>query len=69
LHDVLAHGIATISVQAGVAAHVLHDRPAHAEQARRVARLIPNFSPTIAPIQPQVQNAVGQHNEIVVIFD
>jgi signal transduction histidine kinase len=30
---VLAHGIATISVQAGVAAHVLHERPEHAAQA------------------------------------
>jgi signal transduction histidine kinase len=33
LHDVLGHGIATISIQAGVAAHVLHDRPEEAEQA------------------------------------
>lgn len=38
LHDVLAHGIATISVQAGVAAHVLHDRPDHAEQALRTIK-------------------------------
>ncbi len=33
LHDVLAHGIATINVQAGVAAHVLHEHPEHAAQA------------------------------------
>jgi signal transduction histidine kinase len=33
LHDVLAHGIATINVQAGVAAHVLHERPEHAARA------------------------------------
>ena len=38
LHDVLAHGIATINVQAGVAAHVLHDRPEHAEQALRTIK-------------------------------
>jgi signal transduction histidine kinase len=38
LHDVLAHGIATISVQAGVAAHVLHERPEHAEQALRTIK-------------------------------
>jgi signal transduction histidine kinase len=38
LHDVLAHGIATISVQAGVAAHVLHDQPEHAEQALRTIK-------------------------------
>jgi len=38
LHDVLAHGIATINVQAGVAAHVLHDRPEHAAQALRTIK-------------------------------
>jgi signal transduction histidine kinase len=38
LHDVLAHGIATINIQAGVAAHVLHDRPQHAEQALRTIK-------------------------------
>lgn len=38
LHDVLAHGIATINVQAAVAAHVLHDRPQHAEQALRTIK-------------------------------
>ncbi len=38
LHDVLAHGIATISVQAGVAAHVLHEHPEHAAQALRTIK-------------------------------
>jgi signal transduction histidine kinase len=38
LHDVLAHGIATINVQAGVAAHVLHERPEHAAQALRTIK-------------------------------
>jgi signal transduction histidine kinase len=38
LHDVLAHGIATINVQAGVAAHVLHDRPEHAAEALRTIK-------------------------------
>jgi signal transduction histidine kinase len=38
LHDVLAHGIATISVQAGVAAHVLHERPEHAAEALRTIK-------------------------------
>jgi signal transduction histidine kinase len=33
LHDVLAHGIATINVQAGVAAHVISEHPEHAAQA------------------------------------
>jgi len=38
LHDVLAHGIATINVQAGVAAHVLHERPEHAAAALRTIK-------------------------------
>jgi len=38
LHDVLAHGIATINVQAGVAAHVLHERPDHAAEALRTIK-------------------------------
>jgi signal transduction histidine kinase len=33
LHDVLAHSIATINIQAGVAAHVLREHPEHAAQA------------------------------------
>ncbi len=37
--------------------------------ARQVAGRIPSPAPTIAPIQPQIQNAVGKHDEIVVIFD
>ena len=43
--------------------------PGGQAQARGIARLIPNLSPTIEPIRPQIQNAVGQHDEIVVIFD
>ena len=38
LHDVLAHGIATINIQAGVAVHVLHERPEHAAQALRTIK-------------------------------
>jgi signal transduction histidine kinase len=38
LHDVLAHGIATINLQAGVAAHVLHERPEHAAEALRTIK-------------------------------
>jgi signal transduction histidine kinase len=38
LHDVLAHGIATISVQAGVAAHVLDERPERAAEALRTIK-------------------------------
>jgi signal transduction histidine kinase len=38
LHDVLAHGIATISVQAGVAAHVLDEHPEHAADALRTIK-------------------------------
>ncbi len=38
LHDVLAHGIATINIQAGVAAHVLHDQPEQAAHALRTIK-------------------------------
>jgi signal transduction histidine kinase len=38
LHDVLAHGIATINVQAGVAAHLLAERPDHAAEALRTIK-------------------------------
>ncbi|CAB4908929.1 unannotated protein [freshwater metagenome] len=33
VHDVVAHSIVAINVQAGVAAHLLHTRPEHAEAA------------------------------------
>jgi hypothetical protein len=60
--------IGNINANLGHGVYVLYPPGAQAK-ARRVARLIPGFSPTIAPIQPQVQNAIGRHNEIVVIFD
>jgi LCP family protein required for cell wall assembly len=60
--------IGNINASLGSGVYVLYPPGAQA-QARRVAKLIPNFSPTVAPIQPQLQNAVGRHNEIVVIFD
>jgi hypothetical protein len=34
-----------------------------------VARLIASLSPTVTPIQPQLQNTVGQHGDIVVLLD
>jgi polyisoprenyl-teichoic acid--peptidoglycan teichoic acid transferase len=60
--------VGNINASLGSGVYVFYPPGAQA-QARRVARLIPNLSPTIAPIQPQVQSAVGRHNEIVVIFD
>lgn len=38
LHDVLAHGIATINLQAGVAAHVLDEHPERAAEALRTIK-------------------------------
>ncbi len=38
LHDVVAHTMATINVQAGVAGHVLKDRPEAAAEALRIIR-------------------------------
>jgi polyisoprenyl-teichoic acid--peptidoglycan teichoic acid transferase len=60
--------VGSMNASLGSGVYVLYPTGAQAE-AQRVARAIPNFSPTIAPIQPQVQNAIGKHNEIVVIFD
>jgi LCP family protein required for cell wall assembly len=49
-------------------AYVLYP-PGAEGQAREVARLIPSLSPIVTPIQPQVQNTVGAHDEIVVVLD
>ncbi len=43
--------------------------PGSQDQARHIASLMPSLAPTIAPIQPQVQTAIGRRDEIVVIFD
>ncbi len=60
--------IGNINANLGAGVYVLYP-PGAQTQARAVARLIGHLSPTIEPIQPQVQNVVGRHNEIVVIFD
>jgi LCP family protein required for cell wall assembly len=60
--------VGNINASLGHGVYVLYPPGAQA-QARHVASLIPSLSPTIAPIQPQVQTAIGRHNEIVVIFD
>jgi hypothetical protein len=60
--------VGNINASLGSGVYVFYP-PGAEKRARRVAQLIPNLSPTVAPIQPQVQNAVGRHNEIVVIFD
>jgi signal transduction histidine kinase len=68
LHDVLAHTIATINVQAGVAAHVIGTQPDHAQPALRAIKdasrdaldelrgllgvLRSAEGPTDAPLQP-----------------
>lgn len=60
--------IGNINANLHTGVYVLYP-PGGQAQARGIARLIPNLSPTIEPIRPQIQNAVGQHDEIVVIFD
>jgi hypothetical protein len=49
-------------------AYVLYP-PGAKLQAEQVAHLIPALSPTVTPIQPQLQNTIGQHGEIVVLLD
>jgi LCP family protein required for cell wall assembly len=52
----------------GQGAHVLYP-PGTERQARGIARFLASLSPTVTPIQPQVQSAVGQRDEIVVVLD
>jgi polyisoprenyl-teichoic acid--peptidoglycan teichoic acid transferase len=49
-------------------AYVLYP-PGAKHQAEKVASLIPSLSPSVTPIQPQLQTTVGQHDEIVVLLD
>ncbi|HEV2924643.1 MAG TPA: LCP family protein [Solirubrobacteraceae bacterium] len=49
-------------------AYVLYP-PGDKRQANEVASLIGSLSPTVTPIQPQLQTTLGQHNEIVVLLD
>jgi polyisoprenyl-teichoic acid--peptidoglycan teichoic acid transferase len=60
--------IGNINASLGHGAYVLYPSGAQA-QAQRVARLLSGLSPTVTPIQPQVENVVGRHNEIVVVLD
>ncbi len=60
--------IGNISANLGTGVYVLYPPGARA-RARQVAKLISNLSPTVEPIQPEVQSAVTQHDEIVVVFD
>jgi polyisoprenyl-teichoic acid--peptidoglycan teichoic acid transferase len=49
-------------------AYVLYP-PGAKRQANEVASLIGRFSPTVTPIQPQLQTTLGRHDEIVVLLD
>jgi LCP family protein required for cell wall assembly len=60
--------VGDVGASLGPGAYVLYP-PGAQSQARRVARLIPSLRPTVAPIQPQVQSAVGRHDEIVIVLD
>ena len=60
--------IGNINASLGSGVYVLYPTNAQA-QARGSPGLSPTSHPTVAPIQPQVENVVGRRNEIVVIFD
>jgi LCP family protein required for cell wall assembly len=60
--------VGDVNASLGPGAYVLYPPGAQA-QARRVARLVLSLRPTVAPIQPQVQSAVGRHDEIVIVLD
>jgi LCP family protein required for cell wall assembly len=59
--------IGNINANLRTGVYVLYPSGAQA-QARGIARLITNLSPTVAPIPARIQSAIGQHDEIVVIF-
>ena len=61
-------GVGNLSTSLSPGTHVLYP-PGAEKEAQRVARLLPGPSPTVGPIQPQVQRAVGRHDEIVVVLD
>jgi LCP family protein required for cell wall assembly len=52
----------------GHGAYVLYP-PGTERQAQALARLIPSLTPTVTPIQPQLQSTVGRHGEIVIVVD
>jgi len=52
----------------GRGAFVLYP-PGSERQARDLARLIANLSPTVAAIEPQVESAVGRRGQIVILLD
>jgi len=52
----------------GHGAYVLYP-PGTETQARAVAQLIGGLSPTVTPIQPQVENAVNVRRQIVIVLD
>ena len=60
--------VGSIHTNLGPGTYVLYPPRAQAE-ARRVADLIPSMSPTVTPIQPQVQSVIGRENEIVIVLD
>ena len=60
--------IGNINASIGRGVYVLYPPGARA-QAQHVSRLLAEMSPTVTPIQPQVQSAVGESHEIVVVLD
>ncbi|MEU8662552.1 sensor histidine kinase [Actinoplanes philippinensis] len=69
LHDVVAHNIAMISVQAGVAAHVLRSRPDQAEESlthvRRASRTVLTELSTVLGVLRDPQHPEGTAEEPV----
>jgi signal transduction histidine kinase len=67
LHDVVAHNIAMISLQAGVAAHVLRGRPDQAEESlahvRRAARSVLDELSTVLGVLRDPEHPAGPADE------
>jgi hypothetical protein len=59
--------VGNIKTNLGTGVYVLYPSGARTE-ARRVARRLASLSPTVEPIRPAIEGAVGKHDEIVVIL-
>ncbi len=66
-HEHVAH-VGNIGASLGPGTFIFYPPGAQA-QGQRVAQLLSDRAPVLEPIQPQVQSAVGHHNEIVVVVD
>jgi uridine phosphorylase len=67
-HSVRIGSIGDVNTSLSPGNYVLYPPGAMAE-AQRVALMLPGTPPAVEPIQPQLQEATGTHDQIVVVLD